>query len=92
MKTELLNIFGIAERIASIAESETKRSLSKEIVKLALYLQTGEPVYVEYYEEKEFVYVTMNKTDVIHELNDGYKLIMTIEKSKELNKFKVTEI
>ena len=89
MRTELLNIFGIAQRVASIAEGETKKSLTTEIVKLTMYLQTKEPVYILCNKKEKFVYVTMNKAETNYERNGGYELIIVIESSKELNKYKL---
>lgn len=92
MKTEILDIFKIAQKIASIAKNETKKSLSTEIVKLTLFLQIGEPVYVTYNEKEKLVYINMSKIETMCELVTGYKPILIIEKSKELNKYKITYI
>lgn len=89
MKTELLNIFEIAQRVASIAKGETRKSLATEIVKLTMYLQIKEPVYILYNSTEKFVYVTVSKAEIDYEEREGYELIIIIENSKELNKYKI---
>lgn len=89
MKTEELNIFGIAQKIAGIAKGETRKSLAAEIVKLTLFLQNKTPVYVLFNRKERLVYTTMDKAWNIYGFNDKYELIMTIEESKELNKYKL---
>lgn len=89
MKTELLNIFEIAQIVASIAKGETKRSLTTEIVKLTMYLQIKEPVYILYNRKEKLAYVTMSKAGIDYGKREGYELIIIIENSKELNKYKV---
>lgn len=92
MKTELLSIFAIAQRIASIAEGEIKENLAVEIVKLTLYLQSKKPVYVMYCKKEKLIFITMSKIVSTYESVYEYKLLLTIEESKELNKYKVTSI
>ena len=89
MKTELLNTYQIAQKIADIAKGETKKSLAIEIVKLTMSLQNKVPVYVLFNKKEGLIYTTMNECPTRDNFNDGYKLIMKIEKSKELNKYKV---
>lgn len=89
MRTELLNIYEIAQSVAAIAEGETRKSLATEIVKLTMYLQTKEPVYILYNSTEKFVYVTMSKAEIDYEIREGYELIITIKESKELNKYKI---
>lgn len=91
MKTELLNIYGIAQRIASIADGETRKDLATEIVKLTLSLQTKETVYVLFDKKYRVVYTTMAEIEGRGRFNDGYELIMVIE-SKALNKYKITYV
>lgn len=88
MKTELLNIYQIAQEIADIAKGETKKSLAIEIVKLTISLQNKVPVYVLFNKKEKLIYTTMNEYTTRDNFNDGYKLIMEIERSKELNKYK----
>ena len=92
MKTEVLNIFKIAQIIANIAENETKKSLSTEIVKLTLFLQIGEPVYVTYNKKEKLIYITMSKMETMCKLTTGYEPILIIKKSKELNKYKIIHV
>lgn len=92
MKTELLNIYGIAQKIASIATGETRKSLATEIVKLTLSLQTKVPVHVLFNKKEKLIYTTIIGTREQVNLNDGYELIMIIERSEELNKYKITKI
>ena len=89
MKTELLNAYQIAQEIADIAKSETKKSLAIEIVKLTMSLQNKVPAYVLFNKKEGLIYTTMNECSTRDNFNDEYKLIMKIEKSKELNKYKV---
>jgi hypothetical protein len=89
MRTELLNIYEIAQRVASIAEGETRKSLAIEIARLTICLQTNEPVYILYNNTKKFIYITMSKRETDNEIREGYKLIIIIERSKELNKYKI---
>jgi len=89
MKTELLNAYQIAQEIADIAKGETKKSLAIEIVKLTMSLQNKVPVYVLFDKKERLIYTTMNECSAQDNLNNGYKLIMEIKKSKELNKYKV---
>ena len=46
------------------------------------------PVYVLFNKKEGLIYTTMNECTIRDNFNDGYKLIMKIEKSKELNKYK----
>lgn len=89
MKTELLNVYQIAQEIADIAKNETKKSLAIEIVKLTIALQNKVPVYVLFNKKEKLIYTTMNECAIRDNFNDGYKLIIKIEKSKELNKYKI---
>lgn len=92
MRTEELKIYKIAQKIAKIAEGETKESLSTEIVKLTLLIQTGKTVYIKYNKENKLIYSTLCETKKAYDLDEEYELIMTIEKSKELNKYKITYV
>ena len=89
MKTEELNIYGIVQEIAEIAKGETRKNLATEIAKLTIALQSKTPVYVLFNRKERLVYTTIAKTWYMYEFNDGYELIMTIKKSKELNKYKI---
>lgn len=89
MKTELLNAYQIAQEIADIAKGETRKSLAIEIVKLIMSLQNKVPVYVLFNKKEGLIYTTMNECSVRDNFNDGYKLIIKIEESKELNKYKI---
>lgn len=89
MKTELLDIYEIAKKIASIANGETKESLAIEIVKLTKMLHAEKPIYVVYDKKEKLVDVTSSKVEVLCGFNQEYELIMKIEKSKELNKYKI---
>lgn len=90
MKTETLNIFKIAKKIAKIAKGDSKESLTIEIVKLMICIQIDSPVYVLYNKDNKMVYITLSYMETMCEISTGYKLIMTIEKSKELNMYKIT--
>ena len=39
--------------------------------------------------KEKLIYTTMNECAIRDNFNDGYKLIIKIEKSKELNKYKI---
>uniref|UniRef100_A0AAU8AV34 Uncharacterized protein n=1 Tax=Dulem virus 214 TaxID=3145691 RepID=A0AAU8AV34_9VIRU len=92
MKIGLFNIYGVAQKIASIAEGETRISLTTEIVRLTIYLQTGKTVYVTYNKKEKHIYSTISEEESRRMLNVGFELIMIIEKSKELNKYKIIEV
>lgn len=80
------------KKIASIAEGETKESLATEIVKLTIAIQTKIPVYVLFNKEEKLIFVTINKSLITCRFNCGFKLAMRIEKSKELNMYKITYV
>lgn len=92
MKTELLDIYEIAKKIASIANGETKESLAIEIVKLTKMSHAEKPIYVVYNKKEKLVDVTSSKIEVLHGFTQEYELIWKIEKSKELNKYKITYV
>lgn len=92
MKTESLNIYEVAQKIANIAEGETKRSLAIEMVRLSTIMLTGEPVYILYNEKEKTVYTTLSKKEAIYGSIKNYELIWIIKKAKELNKYKICKI
>ena len=92
MKTELLSIYKIAQEITEIAEGETRKSLATEIVKLTISLQTNLPIYVLFNKKEKLIYTTVNKTSITSNFNDGYKLIMTIERTEELTMYKISRV
>ena len=75
MKTESLNIYEVAQKIANIAEGETKRSLAIEMVRLSTIMLTGEPVYILYNEKEKTVYTTLSKKEAIYGSIKNYELI-----------------
>lgn len=92
MKTELLDIYEIAKKIASIANGETKECLAIKIVMLTRMLHTEKPIYVIYNKNEKLVDITLSRIDVLYEFTQEYELIWKIEKSKELNKYKITYV
>lgn len=92
MKTELLDIYKIAKKIASMAGGETKENLATEIVKLTISIRTKTPVYVLFNKKEKLIFVTINKSAITCTFNCGFKLAMTIEESKELNIYKITYV
>lgn len=89
MRTKLLNAYQIALEITDIAKGETRKSLAIEIVKLTECLQNKVPVYVLFNKRESLIYITMNEYYTKDNFNSEYRLIMKIEKSKELNKYKL---
>lgn len=92
MKTELLDIYKIAKKIASMAGGETKENLATEIVKLTISIRTKTPVYVLFNKKEKLIFVTINKSAITCTFNYGFKLAMTIEESKESNIYKITYV